>query len=247
METNCHVELKRITTSKTIVLCVHGIQGSPLQFEWIVSSLPEDIDYLCVLLPGHGEGVEHFRKVGEAEWRGYLFEVLRKLRNKYDRIIYVGHSMGCLLGITLASTDENAFDAMLLLACPLALKPTVKYFINNVKAVVGNELCDPYVNAVHNANSVRLCSPFQIFTCIKPYWSLFKLIAKARRQIADWKIPTILIHSDSDEIVSKNSLMRFDRCTDVKHMIVPQSGHFLYSVTARKMILSELQSTIDSL
>lgn len=246
METNCHVELKRITASKTIVLCVHGIQGTPLQFKWIVSSLPEDIDYLCILLPGHGEGVEHFRKVGEAEWRDYLFKVFKQLKSKYDRIIYVGHSMGCLLGITLASIDKNAFAAMLLLACPLVLKPTVKYFINNIRAVVGNELCDPYVNAIYNANSVRIRSPFQIFICIKPYWNLFKLIAKARRQIVNLEMPIILIFSDNDEIVSKNSLMRFDSCIHAKYIIVPQSGHFLYSVTARKMILSELQSIIDT-
>lgn len=51
-------------TPDTVVLCVHGIQGSPSQFDWIISSLPAHIAAENLLLPGHGEDVRAFRSSG---------------------------------------------------------------------------------------------------------------------------------------------------------------------------------------
>ena len=44
----------------TAVLCVHGIQGSPTQFDWVLDALPEDYHGESILLPGHGGDVRLF-------------------------------------------------------------------------------------------------------------------------------------------------------------------------------------------
>lgn len=246
MKPYCHLPFERKTNANTVLLCVHGIQGSPLQFDWIVGNLPEDVDYLCVLLPGHGGSVKRFRNATDAEWRGFLLKICLDLKKKYKRIIYVGHSMGCLLGIDLAAADETLFESMLLLACPIKLKPTLKYFVNNFRAIVGKGLYDPYVDAVYKANSVQMHSPLQIITCIKPYWSLLWLMAQARKQIANMHLPIVLVHSENDEIVSKDSLDYFDHLAETKQIAAPQSGHFVYSAAARTVILREIQRIIGA-
>lgn len=130
MVMSLHAAYERITTAKTVVLFVHGIQGSPLQFKWLVSRLPSNIDYKCILLPGHGGSVAWFKKTGSKEWQRYINELCREKRTKYERVVYVVHSMGCLLGINTTKVDDNCFDAMLLLACPIMLSP------NNQEAVI---------------------------------------------------------------------------------------------------------------
>ena len=52
-----HAAYSRISESDTIVVFVHGIQGSPRQFNYIASNVPKHIDYMCVLLPGHGKTI----------------------------------------------------------------------------------------------------------------------------------------------------------------------------------------------
>ena len=55
-----HSVCSRLSDADTVVLCVHGIQGSPGQFDWLTKNIPEQIDYQCILLPGHGKTNEEF-------------------------------------------------------------------------------------------------------------------------------------------------------------------------------------------
>ena len=243
MEMRVHTAYQRISGAKTMVVCVHGIQGSPHQFDWLVHTLPEDVDYACVLLPGHGGDVRDFRKCGAADWEKHVRMLCREYRKRYDRLVYAGHSMGCLLGICAAGSGIR-FDGMLLAACPLALKPTLKYFIHNYRAAAGKQADNPYVETVRQANSVQASSPWQYLFCIRPYMGLFRLMRKARRCIPDLHMPLILLHSEGDEIVSKRSLRFFRGMPDIKADTLPGCGHFRYSPEARAQIAAELQSMI---
>lgn len=245
MAMSSHAAYERITTAKTVVLFVHGIQGSPLQFKWFVNSLPSNIDYKCILLPGHGGSVARFKKTGSKEWQRYINKLCTELRTKYERVVYVGHSMGCLLGINATKLDDKCFDAMLLLACPTVLSPTVKYFVDNFRAVKGSKLKDPHIEAIKKANSVYAKSPYSYLSCVRPYIGLFKLIAEARTQVSNLQIPIVLVHSEHDEIVSQKSLVSFRGLIGVKSIIVPASGHFLYSPDAKNSIIEELEKLIQ--
>jgi len=244
LNTSAHTAYERRTAAKTLVLCVHGIQGSPLQFEWLVKSLPSDVDYKCILLPGHGTTIQNFRKTGAAEWVEYTYRACMDAKEKYKCVIYVGHSMGCLLGINAAASLDMHFDAMLLMACPIRLKPSIRYFVNNYRAVAGCRAADPYVDAVRRSNSVRANSPYQYLSCIKPYVGLFKLTRKAKKQLADLRTPVTLIHSEKDEIVSKKSLATFENNTNNKPIVAAESGHFLYTSEAKRKIQEELNHLI---
>ena len=98
------------------VLFVHGIQGSPKQFEWMIESLPSDVDAINVLLPGHGSDVRNFRKIHMSTWKEYICELTDRLNEKYDYVFYVGHSMGCLLGIDALMKKRRCYRAMILMA-----------------------------------------------------------------------------------------------------------------------------------
>ncbi len=241
-----HEPYRRMTGADTVVLCVHGIQGSPAQFRWLVESLPESVDYQCLLLPGHGGTTREFAGADDKAWRNCVQEAAHELRARYKRVIYVGHSMGCLLGILAAVRAGVRFDGMLLMACPLALRPTVRYAANNWKAAVQKTPSNRWVRAAQEANSVSAAHPIAYLSCIKPYIGLFRLMAEARGALPQLNAPVIAVHSEMDEIVSIRSLGLLERKAQAQTMIAEESGHFLYSDKARGKITGELLGLIDS-
>ncbi len=242
--------LQRDTRADTIILFVHGIQGSPSQFNWLADRLPEQVDYMCLLLPGHGASAKEFAKAGHSEWLSFVQQTIDDLSEKYRRIIYVGHSMGCLLGILAANRGGEKICGMLLLACPLKLRPTLRYALNNWRSVIQQNPSDPWVKAAKEANSVRVKHPFEYLMCIKPYLGLLWLMWMTRKELFrtnDFlkKLPVVAVHSDGDEIVGKKSLELLKCQINAKTQIVPASGHFLYSEKARQSISDELMLLLD--
>lgn len=236
-----HNVRSRLSGADTVVLCVHGIQGSPGQFDWLAKSIPNQIDYLCILLPGHGETTKEFSAVGWREWLDYVVGVYKDLSSRYSRIIYVGHSMGCLLGI-LAATEMVTWDSMLLLACPLELRPTIRYFSNNLKSLGKPDFSDPFVCAAWSANSVRANSAFSYLCCLKPYLGLLRLIHMTKATLNKINVPMTVLHSENDEIVSAKSLQLFSNCTSATIGILPGSGHFYYTPESCEIVVDSLKS-----
>ena len=112
LETDC---LVNTAADQTGVLMVHGIQGSPKQFSFLAQSLPENVMTNCLLLPGHGEGVAQFKHSGQESWLSALVNAAKDMRQKCRRLVFVGHSMGCLLGLIAEKKNPGLFDHLILL------------------------------------------------------------------------------------------------------------------------------------
>ena len=50
------------------ILFVHGIQGTPKQFEHIIARLPESVLVRNLTLPGHGATTKEFRSSRAEQW-----------------------------------------------------------------------------------------------------------------------------------------------------------------------------------
>ncbi len=187
----------------TGILLVHGIQGNPNQFRFLTDSISGDFCINCLMLPGHGAGVRDFRRSGKTEWLSDVLNAAEELRAQCNKVFFVGHSMGCLLGILSANTKPGLFDGMLLLCCPFSLRLTFSYLKYNILSF-RKAPKNPYIRAVKEANSVRTSCPLAYLTCIHPYMDLLQLIRKAKN-IDLSSIPARFIFSDRDEIVSPRS------------------------------------------
>ena len=222
-----HTAYGRENGSNTMVYMVHGILGSPAQFRFLADSLPESVDYRCALLPGHGGTMRAFKHMRAETWLNFLHEKATELRAKYDRLIYVGHSMGCLLG--LIENVRTRFDDMLLISCPLKLRLSAQYFSMGWRAAAEKQPCDPRVQAARDALSVRAESPTAYLGALRPYWELLKIIHAARSAC----------FSDGDEIVSVRSAEWLGHFRVEK---LPDSGHFLYSERAKARLREALSA-----
>lgn len=231
----------------SIVLCVHGIQGSPGQFEWLLPALPAHIPVENLLLPGHGGDVRAFRKSGMQAWQACVDAKILELSARYENIIYIGHSMGCLLGIDACIRLKTSVRSLVLLACPLALRPSWRYIKNNFCAVSSIRLHDPFVAAARAGNSVQAASPLAYLSCLRPYLQLLFKMRSVRKQLPALRLPVQAIHSQWDEIVSSRSLDSFRALPRAKTAVVPESGHYLYSPAARQEITGIVQALLASL
>lgn len=234
-------------SSRIAVLCVHGIQGSPGQFNWVIPALPEHADVHRLLLPGHGADVRTFRKSGMAQWQACVDEALEGLSAQYENVYYIGHSMGCLLGIDACIRGKGSIAGLYLLACPLSLRPSLRYVKNSLCAAMGWKLNDPYIAAARAGNSVQAASPLAYLSCIRPYMDLLNKIGSVRRQLPALTVPVTAVHSDGDEIVGVASLRFFDGLPGARTHIVPGSGHYLYGEAARSIITGDILSALNAL
>lgn len=84
-----HRACEQLSGVNTVVLCVHRIQGSPNQFEWLRRQLPADVDFLRALLPGHGATAREFCRCGAPQWLDLALSTARDLRRRYCRVYCV--------------------------------------------------------------------------------------------------------------------------------------------------------------
>ena len=243
---SCHHSYARFSNSDTIVVFVHGIQGSPRQFRNITSTIPKSIDYMCVLLPGHGCSLKSFRRNGRREWASYFSTLTIDLRKRYSRIYFVGHSMGCLIGIDAAVRGEIVFDGMLLVACPLRIRFNLRYLAMGLKAIKHQKPSNVYIRAMQDANSIDIHNPLGLLTCIKPYAGLIALMIRANRHVLNLNTSVCMIQSDADEIVSARSAKVAAKNKRIKTIVVSESSHFYYSSEALSVIQCELAALIQS-
>lgn len=240
-----HTAFRRETGARTTILMVHGIMGSPDQFRFLADAIESrnaesnvQIDYFCVLLPGHGGSVRDFASARAADWKNFIHETVCELRLLHERLIFVGHSMGCLLG--LIENECAPLDGMLLISCPLRLRASLRYPIAGARSVLEDHPENPRLAAAKAANSIHARNSIEYLRVAPPYIELFRLMREARGIAGNAR--GIAIFSDDDEIVSPRSA---EYLSGFSILTAPDSGHFLYSPAAQTAIAESLFEFIE--
>ncbi len=162
------------------VVFVHGLQGSGEQFDFLTELLPPTVKKNVLLLPGHGGTVKEFRRARLPQWQACVNDAVKNA-SREGGVIFVGHSMGCLLGLQAALKGGFVPEATLLLCCPFRIRPTLRYFKQNAALLGSGNNDDPFLAAARQANSVKAKHGAEYMTCAAPYIELLKLIKNTRR------------------------------------------------------------------
>ena len=228
------------------ILVVHGIQGNPRQFDFLIKRLPLDICCQNLLLPGHGATTKEFKKAAKEQWLDAVKNASTQLRAKCDRIVFVGHSMGCLLGLQ-AQQELKLYSAMLLLCCPFTLRPTWRYFKNSISAnLTKGKTDDPFIKAAWDANGVSAKHSLSYFFCAHPYLELFRIIKSVKNQRLIVPKETLFCFSELDEIVSKQSLLYAREALGAKTELLKGCGHNYFTPAAQSRLVNTVQNIIKS-
>ena len=232
--------------SDIAVLFVHGIQGSPRQFRFLEETLPKEVETRNLLLPGHGGSVRAFCRSGAKEWLECVEWEVLSLINRGKRIIYVGHSMGCLLGLLTAQKETISFAQMLLLCCPFYLRLTKRYFDHFIWALISKKKTDdPFIQASRAANSIHARWAAGYLGCIPPYLELFRVIRQSRKMELSHFNHIIFYYSELDEIVSPRSQQTAQQFTSERIHVLPGCGHNYLTDRGRRILQDRLRKMVN--
>ncbi len=213
--------------SKVTVLFVHGILGSPKRFEELYDLVPDSFSIVKLVLDGHGKKAKDFRKSNMKKWKNHVRNTIISLKNDNQKIIYVGHSMGCLLGIN-EEVNGTSPDALFLLNVPL--KPHLKWKMASACMKL------PYKKEKNLSKQEKLlkdnCSitltknPFAYVLWVPRYLELFKEMRKERSYISKIKHTCICFHAKEDELVSQKTYKYLKGNSNIKLFYLNDSTHY---------------------
>ncbi len=226
--------------SDTAILFVHGIQGTPKRFEFMTRALDAGTAYENIWLPGHGGNMRDFGKSRAADWLDGAKRAADGLLSTHEKLVFVGHSMGGLLGLELAR-EGYAFHGMLLLCCPFAVRMSRKYIKQNLRAAFSKpDTDDEFVRAAREMNGVKAGHLYEYLFGAKPYIELFGLMRAARSSVFPMK-NAIFFYSELDEIVSPRSQQIAARDYKADVRMLEACGHNCFTASAQDRLIQALR------
>lgn len=229
----------------TVVLCIHGIMGTPRHFDRFLSVISDDWDICNILLDGHGGTVRDFTATSMAKWQQQVRDRIVQLSARYENIVILAHSMGTLLAMNAVSAYPEKIRKMVLLAVPLriAVKPVMvmralRYACETLRTD------DPWESALKDAGSVaadrRL---WRYLKTIPRYWELLKLSVCSRRE--EIPVPCMVFQSRKDELVSVKSVQYFASVPYIQCRVLENSGHFYYPPQDIELMLDAIKNFLQ--
>ena len=222
------------------VLFVHGIQGQPKHFQFLIDALPPEIELRAPMLPGHGSNAKAFHAAGRKEWLLALRRETQALLDEGKRVLYVGHSMGCLLGLKISKELGDPYAGMLLLCCPFY--PIITGGLRNglrcYRRVRGRE--DPCVEASRSANSVSIHNVPDILRLVRPYAELLQLIREVRHMEPKAPARVRFRFSAADRVVNVKSVPFAGNWPGADIRVLANCSHTFFTEQAKRELKKDL-------
>lgn len=93
----------------TAYLIIHGYNGGLFEIEYLAEHLlAKGLDVHTVLLAGHGDSRSQLRKSSHSDWIDSVRQAVEILQKEYRQVVFIGFSMGGLIGVHLTSLPGAA-------------------------------------------------------------------------------------------------------------------------------------------
>jgi len=233
--------------NEVIVVFIHGFLGSPDQFtELMAAATRRGFAAMSILLPGHGDTKMAFAKATLADWEAHVHSELQRCR-QYRRVYLVGHSIGGLLSLNAAANPEYNIAGVAAICSPLKV-----YFIRpfalmkRLKLAIyraDHKIKSAYI-AEKSVRGIPLFVPLWYRVLLQPH----KIMRKTRRNLANVRVPVVLIHSRGDETASFKSSEMLDRgLVNAPHKSIrlKNSWHAYHTYEDKQLIQDEIFALIE--
>jgi carboxylesterase len=206
-------------------LCLHGLTGTPYEVRPVAEALvARGVRARGPWMAGHEEGAEVLAKTSWQAWVEGARAELAALRAEHDRVFLVGMSMGGLVSLRLAETEE--VDAIVVVGTPLALAPPIpqilpilRRFASSRSKKGGSDIREPAARARHPSLSVM------------PYSAVAELIALQSQVVPDLgriRAPILVAHGRLDKTARPRDAQRILEAvgsSDKELFYLERSGH----------------------
>ena len=235
--------------SNTMVIFVHGVIEGPNQFkEFAKIAYKKNFSYSAILLDGHGKRGIDFAKSNKEKWIESLDREIVKYKDKYEKIILVGHSMGGLLSILASLKYKDKVSGLVLIAVPFRVFIKFKMIISIIKIYFGRIKKNDFLTMkAYDALSVGMGNLGTYIKWIPRYLDLFTLMHITEKKLPKLEVPTLIIYTKKDELVSEKSLRVLEKNlrNDYEIIHLEESGHFYYNRKELSKILKKFKEFLD--
>lgn len=241
-----HEEIKRIVPgADKAVLLIHGIVGTPEHFRRLIpleEMVSEAWSVWNLCLPGHGSSVTDFARSSMVQWRAYVRQAFLELAQTHEHIILVGHSMGTLFSLQLATEYPEKVREVFLLAVPLRPHIGLTIMNSSLRLVFGKIREDhPMEKSIVSAcGSAPTKKVWKYIPWVPRFVELFAEIYRTEKILKDFKVLYHIFQSEKDELVSNRS-GQILRKYGLDFTVLQNSGHFYYAPQDKAQVLEAFQ------
>lgn len=218
----------------TVVVFIHGILGSPAQFDSLfIQAIGRGYSAVSVLLPGHG-GSAAFHESNATQWLAYVYDQIGVLSKRYVNILLVGHSMGGLLAIHTALKYPESVKRLFCIALPLHLKLSLRSIRMSLVFMLrrADKSSNRFIQAALAACSVTPDSVREYIRWLPNFIGLSSLTKKTRAALGTLQTKIVICFCAKDESVAYKSIRTarkgLTQCV-YELCVLPHAGHFLFS------------------
>jgi len=196
------------------VLVIHGFASGTWAHEYLVNYLNYDshLDVYTFTLPGHDQA--QLKQVKYQDWVLTCTKEIEKLREKYQQIYVVGHSMGGVLATYMASKYPEVKKLVLL--APAFYYLNLDQNKKDLMKVLKRETKlqdEPYATAMDKLFKV---APTMVIQFIK-------LINKYKNTASAVTCETLIIYGEADELVPLKSV-------EYAYTTIPAAKKYLFKI-----------------
>ncbi|MBE5782395.1 MAG: alpha/beta fold hydrolase [Clostridiales bacterium] len=219
------------------LLCIHGIMGSPRQFDPLKAALSDVCEVIAPWLPGHGGDARDFARSSMQEWEGAVRQAAQAVFAQYDRVYFLGHSMGALL-LTEYCLNMHRAKGLILVAMPLRFRYMPHALQNCLKVTFTSAPC-----LAREMCGVR---PRPLTACIgwiPRYLELFRKAKDVKKRMAQLSTPAFCFFFERDELCSPRSIHSLP--AGVKWQLLSGSWHSEWSEETYRRIAGAVRWGIE--
>lgn len=225
-------------------LVTHGFMASPAEVAWAGQYLAKQ-GYTVYIprLTGHGIDPEHMKRMRWQDWYAQVLDGYHILRQQCEIVIAIGHSMGGLLSLLLAASQN--VDALVVSASPIALgeqRLTVQ-FAKWIDLVVPftEHPSEPELNAQIVAEQEKRGEPITSRVHYQKWSSravheFFLLEQAVQANLASVTAPILLLYAEQDTTGSPDQAQLIAdgvRSSHIEHYLLKDGGHIIFQDAGR--------------
>lgn len=200
-----HEEILLHSGGDKVILFVHGIFGSPCQFQFLLQEAAQNgFDCEAMLLPGHGGDGKSFLRAKPPDFAQAVYQRTEQLKGRYRQVILAGHSLGGMLSLLTAA--RLPVEGVVLFNTPLQPRLSLKSTAISARVLFTQEKKDPpYLRDYRDAFSVTLSHPWQAVGLAPNLVALPRLMKQCRKLLPNLRLPLLVLHSSLDEVCAKRN------------------------------------------
>lgn len=221
--------------NRRVALMVHGYTGYPGELAYPGKLMAEaGWDVRIPRLSGHGTSGADFARTDISMWRRQLADEWLNLKSLYDEVVVIGHSMGGLLALDLASF--HPVSSIVLLAPAIGVRFPGQFLLTPVSLLLHRWSIvwkpDPayqFFDDRDDSDNQYLGSEYWSWIWFKPLAALIKLQAGTEKRLGMITGAVLGIHGELDRVVGSGSrdLLKNKLKSRYTDFVLPGCGHYI--------------------